>query len=1261
MWRTDVTSLAMLIVGILVFSQGGDVAAEILDAPTSVTASSEYAAEYAVSNLFDAAVTDADVGSTFFGNPDGQWAGVGIGPFNVFMEFATPLSGVDGFAYSQRLGANPILDKVGQIDFWFSDTSFGGVLPATPADASVTLTNTTNSTFTQYNFGGKSFSGQFVAAQFFSVPGATGGNIGGSEFRLTKNTSTADPNPVLTIDRNTGNITLSNNTADTINFVAYELHSPAVGALDASQWTSIAQNYDAGSPGPNQVDSTDNWIELTPAPSVGTLAEAELPGGNGVTLAIGRSIDLGNVWLRNPTEDITVRLLQADGGLLTTTLNYVGDEIVLGDFSGNGAVGPEDWPLFRTGLGNSGSDQSIAQAFALGDLDSDGDTDISDFRIFEAIYDGNNGAGALANLISSVPEPATVGLLACGGLLMVLARSKGYRVVGLGKARLGLLILAMTGSLGGFSEYAPAQTFTLTSPAVPATSTASSEFPGFGVANLFEDAAVVPADIGTLVYAGADPQYAGEGVGPMELFLDYGSSVSANYLVFAQRVGADLFADKIGQIEFWFSGSPFGGAIPATSADAVVDVTELSGRFTPYSLGNQFSGQYVAARLTISDASTGQPVNNIGGNELRLATGPSDVVLEVNRDTGSLTIRNQGALAQNLSINGYQITSPEGSLLATWNGFEGGSVTGFNPGNGTGNGWERGDASDEFLLSEAYLLGSSSLSTGAQLSLGTGYNTAIDVQDLSFSFSVTNGNGLLMPGIVTYVGGSASLPGDFNADGKVDAADYLVFRNNLGQSSTVLNGNGSGAATVVIDDYTLWRDHYGQSTGGTLLATQQVPEPTTVTLCLALAGISVVAARRHSRGTRMIATALALVIPSIGGLQAATPDAVYLFGDNSALGVENGAANIEVGSGPGAEVPGFTVDHMGDPTFAVLTTYRDLAPEPAGGQGPFYVNTAALGFPGTALGGTSTGVGIRFDGVNDRLVGPGLGNPSDGDDNFTGNYAATYQGLFTRMIDGWVRPTALNGSRQDIVNDTSQFGIHITANNTWGIVYGGIALDSGVDVANSLDASGWAHVHHSTNGSRVAFYVNGELELLAAGNYAGTPGQEIVFGSNLAGDANFFAGDLDNFRLLIAGDNRGFTPNGKNFGIINLSTDNDFIAATVVPGDANGDGIVNGDGTGDPMTDDIAFFVDNFFEQQVVGGQVIGDLTSITTIADFDGSGRTDILDWHILRANHSNPAALANVNLEALLAGRSTVPEPATLATLLISLGGLALRKRYG
>lgn len=72
------------------------------------------------------------------------------------------------------------------------------------------------------------------------------------------------------------------------------------------------------------------------------------------------------------------------------------------------------------------------------------------------------------------------------------------------------------------------------------------------------------------------------------------------------------------------------------------------------------------------------------------------------------------------------------------------------------------------------------------------------------------------------------LPGDFNADGLVDAADYTVYRDNLGGDSAVLNGNGSGAPTVGAADLTLWQATYGSSVGSAVA----VPEPTALLLCL---------------------------------------------------------------------------------------------------------------------------------------------------------------------------------------------------------------------------------------------------------------------------------------------------------------------------------------------------------------------------------------------------------------------------------------------
>jgi hypothetical protein len=57
------------------------------------------------------------------------------------------------------------------------------------------------------------------------------------------------------------------------------------------------------------------------------------------------------------------------------------------------------------------------------------------------------------------------------------------------------------------------------------------------------------------------------------------------------------------------------------------------------------------------------------------------------------------------------------------------------------------------------------------------------------------------------------LLGDYNHDGHVDAADYTVWRNTLGQMGLTLFGgaDGDGDGTIDTDDYGVWKSHFGES------------------------------------------------------------------------------------------------------------------------------------------------------------------------------------------------------------------------------------------------------------------------------------------------------------------------------------------------------------------------------------------------------------------------------------------------------------------
>jgi hypothetical protein len=74
-----------------------------------------------------------------------------------------------------------------------------------------------------------------------------------------------------------------------------------------------------------------------------------------------------------------------------------------------------------------------------------------------------------------------------------------------------------------------------------------------------------------------------------------------------------------------------------------------------------------------------------------------------------------------------------------------------------------------------------------------------------------------------------SLAGDYNGNGIVDAADYVVWREGLG-------------TTFTQNDYNVWRANFGHTTPGAgsgsgAIANAAVPEPATaLMLMLALAG-----------------------------------------------------------------------------------------------------------------------------------------------------------------------------------------------------------------------------------------------------------------------------------------------------------------------------------------------------------------------------------------------------------------------------------------
>jgi hypothetical protein len=92
---------------------------------------------------------------------------------------------------------------------------------------------------------------------------------------------------------------------------------------------------------------------------------------------------------------------------------------------------------------------------------------------------------------------------------------------------------------------------------------------------------------------------------------------------------------------------------------------------------------------------------------------------------------------------------------------------------------------------------------------------------------------------------SDGLPGDYNRDGSVDAADYVVWRKLAGQTGN-LAADGNEDNVVDSKDFDLWQSNFGRTEGlGSAAGQLAVPEPTMGAMVILGLAITVVAGRRR--------------------------------------------------------------------------------------------------------------------------------------------------------------------------------------------------------------------------------------------------------------------------------------------------------------------------------------------------------------------------------------------------------------------------------
>jgi len=558
----------------------------------------------------------------------------------------------------------------------------------------------------------------------------------------------------------------------------------------------------------------------------------------------------------------------------------------------------------------------------------------------------------------------------------------------------------------------------------------------------------------------------------------------------------------------------------------------------------------------------------------------NNLVLRVNPATGEATLKNDSL--ETLTFDGFEVSSDSAPL----------DIAGFTPiSGGTGN-WLT-DAEGTTGLSQLNFTGARTLEPGQEVSIGDISSTNFTSDDAQAGLSMRF---LLTPG---------GLGGDYNEDGIVDLQDYTVWRDNLGSATSLPNDNTPGVTTV---DYELWKASYAEGatfrTGSILfdstlgaasgtLAGTAVPEPGTA-LLLAGSFVAVGLLRRKNnkveiRNRRQLAKGECKMSKRVKLMSAPMFALGILLSAQPAMGVTGG-------------IP--------------LVNFDMELPGPPGQKTVAFEDDGTV-IPGIIPGWTFTG---GAGGVGEV---PGFGNEDFneevlGDSGTEGSgFAGHGQEMLLSTNDGRVYQIATG---------------HTIANPTVNQQYK-IGFDA-VDIF-TIDAD--------NVGVEMGFQLTARV---FAGDYPGTTLKTIT-----ASPTNGF----EHFEVLIPRNDPVLTPSviGQSLGIEFDTTSREFNSLVakswagidnvvmeltgLVPGDLNGDGIVNLADSGNLLAN----------MQASTPFEADGELT---------GDNLVNLDDFRVLKTLiAAGGSATANIAAE-----NQSVPEPSSAAMIFLMLGAALASRTF-
>ena len=560
---------------------------------------------------------------------------------------------------------------------------------------------------------------------------------------------------VFNVDRSTGQLTIDASSSQA-GVVGYTLES-SLGTLSPAGWTSIAGNYDTSSGGngsvddsPWAVDQANNFILMETA--------LDPLSVDGTTIG-GSAINLGAAVASSPYFDLRATALLNDGTTLEAIVQYSGQH-TLGDLSGDGTVDLADWAIFKANGGSVNSSMTRVESYLLGDLNGDFEHDLTDFHLFQQAFDNANGAGAFQAALSgtAVPEP---GAFVLAGLLVA-----GVGVSRFGKRLQGLLLVAVMTFLGAGNAHA----------VIFAEDTFSFEGSGSG----WKD-----NDVWGILSGGTA-----------------NTNNGASALRILEQPIEPWRNDKI-YIAFDFkaqNGMHWGGLSFFT-----FDGIESGGQLEPETLFIGKPSPIDTYGIDLKNGSAEPPIENVvlpitgmGAPPLPINGEFRRIIVEIDFDDDANEPFND---TYSLWVDNYDRNTPQWSITIDSSPISQWSAIRF----------ARGSNENQMEIDNLVITDEIDVAFGRPLELMVNTTTG--------SVSIHNDNTYaidLDSYTIRSAGNSLNVGaagGDYNGDGTVDAADYTVWRNNVGAPEGTLPNDPNGGV-IGSAQYETWKANFGSSGGG---------------------------------------------------------------------------------------------------------------------------------------------------------------------------------------------------------------------------------------------------------------------------------------------------------------------------------------------------------------------------------------------------------------------------------------------------------------